>query len=327
MKKIVMGLAISGLLFACHADRRLFKEAQLATSQGNLVQAIDIYSRLVKQEPENFAAFINRGVLWERLPVKDARERYSNRQKAAQDYLKAIEANPYSAEAYNNLGALYIDIKRYSDAIDYLSSALSLQPNYFTARMNRAIVSYRTGRIVEALEDFNLAARIRPHDPLLLLNRGLAYYDMGHYESAAEDFSYLIHLNPDNARAYLERAKVFIKMGYPYNAYTDLEEAVTIKPSYALAYYYMGDLMFRKGEKDMALGLLVKSKELANKYAPTYDLMGDMLAVEDHTAAVANYIVVKKLDPKNAKRYESKIQLMQSEEGRERVQANRFFPR
>ena len=55
--------------------------------------------------------------------------------------------------------------------------------------------------------------------------------------------------------------------------------------------------------------------------------MGDMLAVEDPVAATSNYMVARKLDPANARRYEAKIRLMRSEEGRERVLANRFFPR
>lgn len=324
MRKLVI-IAVAVVLAACSAEQQLFKEARLATSQGNFSRAIELYSRLIKQEPKNFAAHINRGVLWERLPAKDARERQQNRQKAEQDYLKAIELNPRIAESYNNLGALYIDMGRNLEAADQLTAALSLTPNYFTARMNRAIANYRMGRVISALEDFNRAAQVRPKDPLLLLNRALAYYDMGQYESAAEDLSYLIHNNPNDARAYLERARAFIKMGYPSNAYADLEEAVTIKPSYALAYYYMGDLMFRKGEKDTALGLLVKSKELANQYVPTYELMGDMLAMEDPVAATANYMVALRLDPANARRYEAKIRLMRSEEGRERVQANRFF--
>ena len=92
-------------------------------------------------------------------------------------------------------------------------------------------------------------------------------------------------------------------------------------------YYYMGDLMYRKGEKDYALGLLVKSKELASQYVPTYDLMGDMLAVEDPVAATANYMVAKKLDPAHAAKYDAKIQMMRTEQGREKVLAARFFPR
>ncbi len=326
MKKLIYFIVLCALV-ACNSDTQLFKQARLATSQGNLSQALELYSRLLRQDPENFAAYINRGVLWERLPVKEAKDRLKNRQNAEQDYLKALELNPTSAEAYNNLGALYIDMGRNLEAVDRLASALAFEPNYFTARMNYGIALYRTGRSIDALENFNRAALLRPRDPLVLLNRALAYYDMGQYESAVEDLSYLLSINPDDVRAYLERARALIKMGYPANAYADLEMAVTIKPTYALAYYYMGDLMFRKGETDKALGLLVKSKELANQYAPTYELMGDMLSMQDPVAATANYMVAVKLDPKHAARYQAKIRLMRSEEGRERVLSSTFFPR
>lgn len=327
MKKIFFSIGIVLAVAACSQDKSFFKQARLATSKGNFTKAIELYTRAIKRNPNNFAAFTNRGVLWERLPVKNAQERQKNRRNAEKDYLRAIEINRYSAETYNNLGALYIDMGRYLQAVYQLNDALSLQPKYFTARMNRAIAQYRLGNVQAALTDFNRAAAQRPNDPLLLLNRALAFYDMEQYESAVQDLTRSLAFNPNDARAYLERARAFIKMGYPANAYADLESAVAIKPTYALAYYYMGDLMFRRGEKDVALGLLVRSKELANQYVPTYDLMGDMLAVEDPVAATANYMVARKLDPANAAHYNAKISLMSSEKGRERVQANRFYPR
>lgn len=327
MKKIVTLLVLGLFLTACSGDKKLFKKAQLAASRGNLTQAIQLYSRLLKQQPEHFAAYVNRGILWETLPVKDIKERTKNRAYAEEDYLKALDINPNSAETYNNLGALYIDVGRFSDAAYYLTEAIARKPNYFTALMNRAIAYYRMGRTTAALTDFNRAFQLRKKEPLLLLNRALAYYDMGMYESAVEDLSYLLTLTPDDARVYLERARAFIKLGYPANAYADLEEAVSIKPSYALAYYYMGDLLYRKGETDQALGMLVKSKELASEYAPTYDLMGDMLAVQDPVAATSNYMAAIKLDPANARKYETKKRMMRTEEGRQRVLANRFFPR
>ncbi len=327
MKKILTFVAIVLLVSGCSQQKSLFKKAQLAASKGQLTQAISIYSRILKKDPTHYPALVNRGILWEKLPAKDAKERAKNRNLAEQDYLEAIKINPKVPETYNNLGALCTDTKRNLDAVYYFTEAIQLSPRYFTALMNRAIANYNLGRAMAALEDFNRADSIRPGDPTLLLNRALAYYDMGQYEAAVEDLSHLIEIDPDNARAYLERARSFIRMGYPANAYADLEEAVTIKPSYALAYYYMGDLMFRRGEKDYALGLLVKSKELANQYAPTYELMGDMLAVDDPVSAVSNYTVAKKLNPENARRYDAKIRLMRTEQGRERVLANRFFPR
>ena len=327
MKRVFCIFVAVLFLAACSGDKKLFKDAQFETSKGNYNKAIQLYSRLIKQSPKAFAAYVNRGILWESLPAKDVKERLKNRRYAELDYLQAIKLSPNVPETYSNLGALYVDQGRYADAVYQLNEAIARNPQYFVALLNRAIAYYKQGRLSEALLDFNRAFKINSKEPLLFLNRGLAYFDMGQYQSALDDFSYLISLKPQDARAYLERARTFIKAGYPADAYEDLEMAVSLKPTYALAYYYMGDLMFRKGETDYALGLLVRSKELASQYAPTYDLMGDMLAVEDPVAATANYMAARKLDPANVRKYEAKMRLMRTEEGRERVLANRFFPR
>lgn len=327
MKKIVIVLLVSTVLGACNGDVGLFKKAKLAESKGQIAKAVQLYSKIIKKYPSHSAAFVNRGLAFEKMPVKDVAEKNKNRAFAEKDYLRAIEINPNVVEAYGNLGALYIDEGKDGVAVYYLSEAIARNPQYYTALTNRAVAYTKLGRIASALADFNSALKLRDNDEQLFLNRASTYYGVGQYSSALEDISYAIHLNPEDARAYLERAKVLSKMGYPSNAYEDLEQAIALKPNYALAYYYMGDLLFRKGEKDQALGMLVRAKELAPKYVPTYELMGDMLAMEDPVSAVANYNVALQLDPANARRYEAKRRAMRTDAGREKVISNRFFPR
>ena len=327
MKKLLLCMTVVLTLVACSADKRFFKQARLATSKGNFKEAIEFYTRAIKVNDKNFAAYLNRGVVWERMPAKDVKELQQHRHNAETDYLHALSLNPRSAEANNNLGALYLDMGRPLDATYYLSEAVNLQPNYFTALLNNGLAHQQLGSVSKALTYLNRAFALRQKDPLVLLNRGLLFFEMKNYQGAVSDFSRLLAAQPTHARAYLERARALTKLGYPADAYEDLERAVSLKPDYALAYYYMSDLMFRKGEKDMALGLLSKSKELSNTYAPAYELMGDMLSMEDPVAATANYKVALKLDPANAKRYNRKLQFMLSEKGRERILASRFYPR
>ena len=319
---------IACLVVACGGEeKKLFQQAQLQTSKGNYTEAINIYSRLLKKNPKHSAALTNRGILWERLPAKDAAQKQKNREYAEQDYLKAIGVNPAQPETYNNLGALYLDTRQYDDSVYYFSQALLYRPDYFTARMNRAIAYSNLGQFSSSLNDFSEAINLHPTDPLVYLNRGLAYFNMSRYEAAASDFSRVIAIDPENARAYVERARAFIRMGYPSDAFVDLQEAVTLKPTYAIAYYYMGDLLFRKGDKEQALGYLIRAKELASQYVPTYELMGDMLALEDPVAATSNYMVAAKLDPANASYYRRKMEMLRTEEGREQIMTQRFFAR
>ena len=326
MKKLLILSVLTVLIAACGGDKSLFQKARLAQARGNYQKALSLYNQLIKQNPNHAPALVNRGLVWEKMPAKNAAEKVKNQAFAEADYLRAIDINPNQAETYNNLGALYMDQRQYADAIAYFSQAIALQPSYFQARLNRATAYSKVGQFSQAVLDFGEAARVRPNDPALLFNRALAYFDMGKYEAADNDLSHAISVTPNNARLYVERARVLNKMGYPANAYDDLVEAITLKPDYALAYYYLGDLMYRNGDSDYALGALVKAKELDSDYAPTYDLMGDMLAMEDPVSATANYMVAIKLDPANAQKYQHKMAAMKSEEGRYQVMSARFFP-
>lgn len=59
------------MLVACSSkEDRLFQQAQLATDKGDFTKAIRLYTTLLKQDPDNIAAHTNRGILFERLPVK-----------------------------------------------------------------------------------------------------------------------------------------------------------------------------------------------------------------------------------------------------------------
>ncbi len=326
MIKILNLLVITMLMAACGADTGLFQKAKLAESKGNYPKALSLYNQLIKKNPNHAAALTNRALVWERMPAKNAAEKAKNRMYAEQDYLRALELNPNQPETYNNLGALYMDQNLSADAIAYFSQAIDKNPSYFRALLNRGTAYCKTGQFTKAIADFSAASTIRPNDPVLLLNRGLCYLDAGKYEQADHDFSHAIAMQPRNARFYVERARTLIKMGYPADAYDDLTQAISLKPDYAIAYYYLGDLMYRNGDKEFALGALEKSKELASDYAPTYDLMGDMLAAEDPVSATANYMVAVKLDPAHAAKYQRKIELMKTAEGRYQVTTARFFP-
>lgn len=63
-------------------------------------------------------------------------ERNSRFEESARAYLKLIELDPLNAEAYNNLGTVYVTLVRYDDAVAAFRKALEVDPNYVTAQRN-----------------------------------------------------------------------------------------------------------------------------------------------------------------------------------------------
>lgn len=326
MKK-VLGLCLSAvLLMACSSgEEKLFRKAQILTDKGQLEKAVQTYSSIIKKNPHHYAALVSRGLLYEQLKVKNADQAKKNKKLAERDYLQAISLSGNHAEIFNNLAALYIDQGQYSEAILHLNQALLLQPDYLMALLNRAVAYSQQGNIFKALADFSAVERLDYKSTLLYLNRGLAYLNHGYYASAVEEYSRLIELEPENPRAYLERGRAFVKMGYFQNAMDDFQKSIALREDYALPYYYAAELLFSKGDTEQGIAYAERAKMFASNYAPIYDMLGDMLALESPVDATQHYLAARRLDPNNAPRYQGKIRLMTTEEGRKRVVANRFL--
>ncbi len=326
MKKIWL-VALSALVLAAcgGSEASLFRKAQIAADKGEFEKAIRYYSTIIKNNPDNYAAYASRALAYERLEYKDAEELEKNRIAAERDYLNTIRLNYRRPEIYNNLGALYIDQGKYQDAIVNLNQALELRPTYFMALVNQGVAKSRSNQIGAALVDFAKAEELNPNAPLLYLNRGLALFAAGYYQQAAEDFSQLMEMQPQNPRPYLERGRAFMKMEYYQNAMNDFQQAIALKPDYAMPYFYAAELLFNKGDTDNAIAYAERAKLLAPTYAPAYEMLGDMLALESPVEATQHYLAARRLDPQRALRYQGKIRLMTTEEGRKRVVAGRFF--
>lgn len=96
-----------------------------------------------------------------------------------------------SAPDWNNMAVtLWVDGK-YSDpnkAIEYLSNAIKLQPNYTKTYYNRGLAYYDLGQYQKAIEDFDEAIRLKPDYAHAYYNRGTAYFNLGNNNLACSDF-------------------------------------------------------------------------------------------------------------------------------------------
>jgi len=326
MKKVLCVCMMALFLAACGGkEAGLFSQAQQLTAKGEFNKAIKVYAQIIKNNPENYAAYASRGLLYERLQPKDVEELKKNRQLAEKDYEKALELNYQRPEIFNNLAALYIDEGRTAEAILKLNQALFLKPKYQLALLNRAVAKSKQGNLSGAMVDFSAVEELDNAWPLLYLNRGLALLEGGYYASAAEDFGSLAELQPQNARAYFERGRAMIKMEHYQNAIDDFQIAMAIRPDYPLPYFYAAQLLFVRGEIEGATAYAQQAKELAPNYAPVYDFLGDVLALASPVEATQHYLAARRLDPQHANKYQNKIRMMTTEEGRRRVVAARLL--
>ncbi len=104
---------------------------------------------------------------------------------------------------YYNLGCVYSDLHRYSEAIAMFTRSIELYRLYNNADNERSRDFY-----------FNVYH-----------NRGLAYAGTGRLAEAIEDYTMVLLLKPDFADGYLERGDCYRELGAAHRACKDYENA------------------------------------------------------------------------------------------------------
>jgi tetratricopeptide (TPR) repeat protein len=117
---------------------------------------------------------------------KDAQ--YVDVQKAVAYLEKAIQEKPDFAEAYNNRGNAYREMKQYALAMQDYNKAISLKPNLEKTFNNRGNIYFDQRNFQMAIEDYNKALSLNASYNLAYLNRGLAYHELNKDDLAFLDF-------------------------------------------------------------------------------------------------------------------------------------------
>ncbi|AGY57092.1 tetratricopeptide repeat protein [Gloeobacter kilaueensis] len=112
--------------------KQLFKDAYTQQNKGNYTKALRIWNEVVRRNPTEPAAYVNRGIT--RYLMRDLRG-------AADDFSQAISFKDDYADAYFDRAAIYRDLKEYDLAIADYQRYLQLAPNAPDADQARELLS------------------------------------------------------------------------------------------------------------------------------------------------------------------------------------------
>lgn len=150
----------------------------------------------LKLNPEMHEAWHVRGLLLQHA--------FKRLDEALTAYLKCLELKPDYSEARTNLGNLYIDMKRYDDAIAQYEKALNdvLYGAPFIAQGNLGWAYYKKGDVQQALDHLKAAITINPKYCLGHLKLGQLYEEQQNAEESCKYFGRYREHCPERADAW-----------------------------------------------------------------------------------------------------------------------------
>lgn len=179
-----------------------------------------------------------------------------------------ISENAYAPHLHLWLGSVYAD-KGYDDlAIQELTYALKLDPNFLKAADRLARIFQKEGMNQKAIQYYRELARHEPSSGLFGMI-GMLYFQQKDYPLAIDYFQKAYHLDNNNIAvknnsltAYHLWASDLIKSGNPNGAISVLNQALLRFPSSRVIYYDLGVAYDYKKEYEKAIEYYKKSLEI-----------------------------------------------------------------
>jgi tetratricopeptide (TPR) repeat protein len=149
--------------------------------------------------------------------------------QAAEQFKKAIEADPAHAGAHSNLGVAYERLGR-PEARAQFERAIELRPDFTHAHFNLARVLMKAGRSAEAIAELQRTIQIDPDHFGALNMLGTALGRQGKFAEAQSHLERAVRLDPDHAEARSNLGAAYAGQGRLDEAVAQLEEAIRINP-------------------------------------------------------------------------------------------------
>ncbi len=251
----------------------------------------------------------------------------------AQDTVK-VKTNltpEQEAETVYNAALEMMGKKQYAAAIDNFSKAITLNPLFDKAFLNRGFAQYENKNNTEAIADFNTSNSMKPsadayfgkaecfyamnkkdsctqnlNKALELDNKyakayylqGQLYFESQQYKEAIETYDKAIAAKPDYAYAYNDRASAKKQLGDEAGAIADYEKAVAADNKSFFAYNNLGSAKRNKGDNDGAIAAYNKAIALKPDYYMALNNRGSAkLNKKEIASAIADFEAALKIKP------------------------------
>ena len=163
--------------------------------------------------------------------------------QALADFSTAVDAQPDSALARERRAAVFLQMKKFDQALNDCNEALKIDGKFAPAYFTRGLAEKDLGDTEKAIEDFTKALDNGLERVDVLTARGALYHALAKasvkpdeaakfLEKALKDFDRAVKLDPRQAESRMQRAAVHLDLGDYESAVADCDEALKADPNW-----------------------------------------------------------------------------------------------
>ncbi|XP_004928023.1 protein O-mannosyl-transferase Tmtc3 [Bombyx mori] len=223
-------------------------------------------------------------------------------------FASGLKVNRFNAKLYNNVGHALEAEGKYSEALDFFNTAVSVQPDDVGAHINVGRTYNHLGRYQEAEDAYVKAksllpkakpgesyqARIAPNHLNVFLNlANLISKNATRLEEADMLYRQAISMRADYTQAYINRGDILIKLNRTKEAQEVYERALLYDSGNPDIYYNLGVVLLEQGKASQALAYLDKALELEPEHEQA--LLNSAILLQELGAADLRHLARQRL--------------------------------
>jgi branched-chain amino acid transport system substrate-binding protein len=215
----------------------LVQQGGAALGRGDNKQALAHYNDAIRFNPQDYRAYLGRGLAQHRMGRLGEAEADYDRAIALLKELQPTAAatgnnlNSTLAQVHNNRSHVRYDRGNFAGAKDDGVTATKLSPKLAIARVNLANAHWKSGELDQAIEEYNRAIQLKPKQEVLAgayTNLGNLRLTQNQIEPAIRHYDQAVRVQSNYADAFYNRALAFQKSRNPQKALADMRQAAAL---------------------------------------------------------------------------------------------------
>ncbi len=221
--------------------RKAFEKARKYFESGKFLHSIQIYHRLINENPDLVDAYVELAFVYSKLGKEFCAEKL---------LIRAYEIEPENEEVAFMLGNIYLKAKKFDEAIKFFLKLTHLA--YPVVHYNLGLAYYYKGNYLEAEAEFKKVLKIDPDFPKVIESLAEILIKRGNFEEAVEYLQRGIKKEPYNHSFHYLLAIAFWNLGKLKDAKKSIETAIDLEPNKATLWELCGEILLELGEIDEA---------------------------------------------------------------------------
>jgi len=171
----------------------------------------------------------------------------------------------FDATSLNISGDRFYESGRLDEAVQEFQRALTLDPDNVNVHNSLGVCYANMGKFEEAVAEFSRVTELEPSDFMAHYNLGCALLSLARKGEAQHAFSRAAELEPDNAAAHFQLAKLYRKQDRLEEALTHLGRTVDLNSNWAKAWRLFGECFLAQGNHEEAMDAFKKALKINGK--------------------------------------------------------------